>query len=110
MTKILLVCLAVLILGAASAFAADAAGNAAGAAELSLLEKILTGNFGLAVGLAVAAVGIFKVMNQNTAGGVTMIILGVLLTLLPGIYNGVYTIVCPIVSQLTSSAVNKTNC
>lgn len=81
-----------------SAHALD--GDAPGAAEVRLLEMIFTGNIGLAIGLAIAILGIFSFVKGNTAGAIVFVVLGVIITLLPGIYNGVRIIACPIASAL----------
>lgn len=71
-----------------------------GSAELHLFEKIFTGNIGLTLGLLVAAVGIFSFVNGNLVGGIIMVVLGVIITLLPGVYNGLRAIACPIAESL----------
>lgn len=78
-------------------FAAD---TSVGAAELSLLDKIFTGNIGLVLGLAVAVAGLWKFAHGDFSGAVMMMVLAVLLTLLPGVYNGLRLIVCPIARTL----------
>ncbi len=85
------------LLGAACGYAAE---GDVGAAELQLLEKIFTGNIGLTLGLIVAAVGIFTFVNGNIIGGIIMVVLGVLITLLPGVYNGLRALACPIAESL----------
>lgn len=97
MKKIILLVVAALILGAACVYADD---SPAGAAELSLLTNIFTGNIGLTLGLGVVVLGIFALIQGNSGGAIMLIILGVLITLLPGVYNGVRSITCGIAEGL----------
>ena len=79
---------------------AETTDTAAGAVEISLLTTIVTGNIGLTLGLAIAIVGIFQFIKGKTAEAVTFVVLGVLITLLPGIYNGIRSISCTVVKGL----------
>ncbi len=72
----------------------------AGEAELRLLELFLTGNYGLTLGLGVVIFGIFQIVQQNVGGGILLIVVGALIVLAPGIYNGTRMIVCPITALL----------
>lgn len=102
MTKLLLTVVAALLLGAATGYAD--AGNAgagnAGAVELDLVVRILTGNIGLLIGLVVTIMGIILFVKGDTGGAVFTVILGVLITMTPGIYNGLRFIACPIAEAL----------
>ena len=99
LTGLFCLVLALLLLVATGAYAATASG-AAGDVELRLLERIFTGNIGLTLGLIVAVFGIFSIVNGKMAGGIILIILGVIITLLPGVYNGIRVISCPIAESL----------
>jgi uncharacterized membrane protein YiaA len=85
-------------MGAACAYAEDAA--AVGAVELDFLTHIFTGNLGLILGLGIVIVGIWKVALGDTIQGIILVVLAVLITLLPQVYNGLHAIVCPIASSL----------
>ncbi|MCA3244237.1 MAG: hypothetical protein INF43_02895 [Alphaproteobacteria bacterium] len=73
---------------------------ATGEAELQLLELFLTSSYGLAIGLGVAIYGIFKFSQNDTAGGLVLVIVGACITFAPGILNGVRLFVCPITAAL----------
>jgi hypothetical protein len=63
---------------------------AAGANLKGTLEGIITGNIGLFIGLAIVILGLWTwIIKQETGAGITMIIGGVLITLAPGVFNGV---------------------
>lgn len=96
--KLLLLVVTALFAGAVYAYADN--GSDVGAVELQLLEAIFTGNIGLTLGLAVTALGIWQVIHNNLTGGLILIVLGVLVTFLPGVYNGVRMIACPIANSL----------
>jgi hypothetical protein len=97
--KTILSVLLVLLAAVSTAYAAT--GNSdVGAAEIDLFITILTGNIGIALGLGVAIIGIFRFISGNVAGGITMVVLGVIITLMPAIYNGLRLIVCPIATSL----------
>lgn len=100
MKTCLLLILAALIMGAAGVYAQNTAAEAVGGAELKLLETIFTGNIGLVMGLIIAIMGIFAFIQGNTSSGITLIVVGVLITLLPGVFNGARLIVCPIALAL----------
>lgn len=100
MKTCLLLILAALIMGAAGVYAQDAAPKAVGEAELKLLETIFTGNIGLILGLVIAIMGIITFTQGNTGAGIMLIVVGVLITLLPGVFNGARLVVCPIATAL----------
>ena len=78
---------------------------AVGAPELRLVQGFLTGNYGLLIGVATAFAGVYKLAAKADAkGGILLIILGVLFTMAPAIYNGTRLIVCPIAKALAPSA------
>ncbi len=106
MTRFLLVLFAALFMGAAGVYAQDtqtattAASTSIGGAEVKLLEAVFTGNLGLLLGLGIAIMGIFKFSQGDTGAGITLIVVGVLITLLPGVFNGMRAVVCPIATAL----------
>lgn len=76
-----------------------------GAPELKLVETFLTGNFGFFIGLATAFYGVYKIgAKADARGGTLLIIIGVLFTLIPTIYNGTRLVVCPIAKAIASTA------
>ena len=97
LSKTLAIC-AALLLSAASAYAAEA--SDVGAAEVKLLVNIFTGNIGLVIGLIVTIMGVFMFIKGDSGGAVYVVVLGVLITMLPGIYNGLRIILCPIAESL----------
>ena len=88
-----------------ASFAATATGAAgAGNTALSTLTGAITGNIGLLIGLGLAVGGLWTwIVGQNTAAGLTMIAGGILLTLSPGIFNGMSRIVAPVVNTFSGS-------
>lgn len=104
MKYLILLALALLLLGSADVWAqAQQANDAAGTVELNLLKTIVTGNIGFAFGLIVTIVGLFIIIKGNFGGGLTMIILGVLVTLAPSVYNMVYNFTCPLAEVLVGA-------
>jgi hypothetical protein len=97
--KISLMVLTALLTGAV--FSVWAEPSAVGSLEVNLLETILTGNLGLILGLAVTILGIFRIAMGKMGDGITLCIVGVLIVLTPGVYNGIRLIVDPIVKALT---------
>ena len=91
---------AALFLSAATAYATQQQSGAVGAAELNLLVAIFTGNIGLLIGLAITIMGVFQFVKGDAGGAIYTIVLGVLITMLPGIYNGLRMIACPIAESL----------
>lgn len=78
---------------------------ATGDPELALVQNFLTGNFGFLIGLATAFAGVYKIgAKADAKGGALLIILGVLFTMIPAIYNGTRIMVCPIAKALAPSA------
>jgi hypothetical protein len=90
---------AALLMGAAAAYAQQQ-DLAAGGAEFKLLQDMITGNLGYGIGLTVALIGLFIIIRGNFGGGVTMLILGVLITLAPNVFMMVRTITCPVAQAL----------
>lgn len=78
--------------------------GSAGAAEINLLNLIFNGYIGFALGLLIVTIGIFEFAMGRTERGVTLIILGVLITLLPGLYNAMIGLFCPAVNALSGGA------
>jgi len=105
--KLLLTVVAALLLGAATGYAQT--GDAAGAVELKLVQIIFTGNIGLFLGLAITIMGIIMFVQGDTGGAVFTVILGVLITMLPGVYNGLRYIACPIAVGLGGHCDSKTS-
>ncbi|MCA3244238.1 MAG: TrbC/VirB2 family protein [Alphaproteobacteria bacterium] len=69
-------------------------GNVSGAGSnlLNTLQTAITGNLGLFIGLAIVVLGLWTwIIRQETGAGITMIIGGVVITLAPGLFNGVRT-------------------
>lgn len=102
MLKGLLLLVTALVFSAACVYAdPTAAGGAVGSAEINLLKAVFTGNIGLALGLIVAFFGLYTmVVKGNFGGGLFILVLGVLITLLPTFYNGVTQVTCPIARSL----------
>ena len=101
-TSLIAVCLLVgcMLLGPlASAMAQDA-----GAAELNLLNMILNGYIGFSIGLIVAVMGVYTLAMGDTKTGAKLIILGVLITLTPGVFNSARSLFCPMTSALTGAS------
>ncbi len=66
----------------------------AGQGLLNTLQTAITGNIGLFIGLAIVILGLWTwIIKQETGAGITMIIGGVLITLAPGLFNGVRSFV-----------------
>ena len=79
-------------------------GNAAtsGNTALKTLEGTITGNIGFLIGLAIAFFGVWTwIVNQNTGAGILMIIGGVLITMVPAIFNGARSFVGGVVGQFS---------
>jgi hypothetical protein len=97
LTKLLpLVILAVLALAPLSGWAQSSVGSA----ELRLLEAIFTGNIGFAIGLILAIVGAVTFAMGEVKNGIIMLVVGVLITLLPMVFNAARSVVCPAVTAL----------
>lgn len=68
-----------------------------------MLQTLLTGNFGMFLGLGLTIWGIFKAFTQGETGsGILLIICGVALTIFPGVFNVASSIVNPIVTAITT--------
>jgi len=89
------------------AFAATTVGggsdaSSSGAEAKATLEGILTGNIGLFLGLGITVLGLWTwIIGQKTGAGIIMIIGGVLLTLAPGLFNGVREMAGGVVNQFS---------
>ena len=88
--------IAALVMSAASAWASSDVGQT----ELNLIVLLFTGQIGLALGLGVVIMGIWMIIQGKGGGGIFMIVLGVLITMLPGVYKGFRAIACPIAESL----------
>jgi hypothetical protein len=82
-------------------FAADS--NAAGAVELKLLTGLIQGQLGLFVGLIIAAMGLWMIIKGSMVPGITFLVVAVVVTSLPTVYNGITLITCPIAKSLGSN-------
>ncbi|PZP39337.1 MAG: hypothetical protein DI585_04470 [Pseudomonas fluorescens] len=69
---------------------AGGAASGAGSAATATLIGVITGNIGLLIGLGVTLLGLWTwIIGQKTGAGLTMIVGGVLITMAPGLFNGV---------------------
>lgn len=100
MKNIIHLSILVALLVGATVLSAHAATTVAGQPELTLLQNILTGVIGKFVGLLVAFIGAITLVRGNSTFGITLIVLGILITMLPGVYNGVRKITCPIIEAI----------
>ena len=82
--------------------AASTADAAAGAAEIKLLNMLFNGNIGFSLGLAIVVLGLITIVKGSMNGGLTLILLGVLITLTPGVYNSARSLFMPMVCGLWS--------
>ncbi len=78
--------------------------DAVGGAEIKLLQSIFTGYIGLALGLGVAALGAYTFAMGEASRGVFLLVIGVLITLLPMVFNAAHALVCPAVRALFGAA------
>jgi len=84
---------AVMTVMAHPAFAAGSA-SSAGDNFLTTLQDLITGRLGLFIGLAITVLGLWTwIIKQETGAGITMIVGGVLITVAPGLFNGVHDFV-----------------
>lgn len=90
----------VMVGGDAFAAATGGAGGA-GAGLLDSIEKAITGNIGLIIGLCLAVLGIWTwVVKQETAAGIMLIVGGILITITPGVFNSVRSFIDPFVKSV----------
>lgn len=81
---------ALLMVGAVSTVGVAQDATTAGGNMLDTLQGLITGQIGLFIGLAIVVLGLWTwIIKQETGAGITMILGGVLITLAPGIFNGV---------------------
>lgn len=91
-----------MLLAAANPAFAQAA--AAGGNLVSTFEDAITGNIGFFIGLAVTLIGLWTwIIKQETGAGIVMIIGGVLITLVPDIFDGMTDVVRGVVTQFSGS-------
>lgn len=83
-----LMAVATMVLGADfAAYAQDAA--TAGGNVVDTIQDAVTGNIGVFIGLAIVLLGLWTwIIKQEAGAGVVMILGGVAITMLPGIFNG----------------------
>ncbi|NBV54661.1 MAG: hypothetical protein EBR79_03000 [Proteobacteria bacterium] len=75
--------------------------SSSGRPMLDALQGAITGNIGFFIGLAITILGLWTwIVKQETGAGVVMIIGGVLITLVPGIFNGARELASGIVQQI----------
>ncbi|MCP5405697.1 MAG: hypothetical protein H6922_05705 [Pseudomonadaceae bacterium] len=87
------------------ALATNGTTGSAGAGQTVLNQIIgaITGNIGLIIGLVLAILGIWTwVVKQETAAGIMLIIGGVLITVSPGVFNTLRSMVNPVVDAAAS--------
>lgn len=101
MKKIASLVLVSLMAGASPSWAATN-NDEVGAAELSLLNSLFTGPLGYALGLAVLVMGIIEFFVNGDRKGIMLMVLGVLITLTPGVYNAASNLFVPMVCALWS--------
>lgn len=83
--------------------------SSAGGAMLSTLRDAITGNIGFFIGLAITILGLWTwIVKQETGAGIVMIIGGVLITLVPGIFDGVRGVAQGVVEQFSSGSSGRT--
>lgn len=89
-------------------FADNAA--SAGNTALNTLDKTITGNLGLILGLGLTIAGLWTwIVGQKTGAGITMIVGGVLFTLAPGMFNGARQMLGGVVDQFSGGTATETN-
>lgn len=106
MKNLLLLSFTVALLVGAIVFCASATSVTTdlGDPELKLFQSLITGNFGTFLGLLTAFIGAYTLIVKGETGfGVMLIALGVVITLLPGVYNGMRLVTCPIAEALGGS-------
>jgi hypothetical protein len=98
--------LVMLVVVASPAFAVtDSSASDAGGTILTTLEQAITGNIGFVIGLGVTILGLWTwIINQETGAGITMIIGGVLITLVPGIFDGARNMMFGVVTTLSGGS------
>ena len=63
-------------------------------------QDVITGNIGFLIGMAIAFFGVWTwIVNQNTGAGILMIIGGVLITMVPALFDGARGLVGGVVGQ-----------
>lgn len=83
-------------------FAADA--GSAGANLLGTVTDMLSGSIGTIIGLGLAFLGLWTwIVKQETAAGITMILGGVALTMLPQVFEGAKGVVGGVLTQFGST-------
>lgn len=94
----------ILLIGLVLPVTAWTAAGDAGSIEIDALSQVLTGNIGLAIGLALTAWGVFKAfVKGETGGGLLLIVCGVLLTIFPGVFNSAVGLMKPITDSLSGN-------
>jgi hypothetical protein len=70
----------------------------AGQAETSILSSILSGNLGLFIGLIAGASGVYIWLIRRESWGLILLILGVLFTAFPELFESLYNSVNPLIT------------
>lgn len=89
----------ILVLSMGISVSAHAQAQYAGIDALTTLQDMLTGNIGLTLGLGIMVIGLLTIITGKAAAGLIMILGGALLTMSPGIFNGVRSMVYGVVAQ-----------
>ncbi|RYG60784.1 MAG: hypothetical protein EON60_05895 [Alphaproteobacteria bacterium] len=71
---------------------------AVGDAELKLLNMVFTGYIGYIVAFLVVIMGAFTFATSSQKFGIALMFLGVIITLLPMVFNATRSLVCPAVT------------
>lgn len=78
------------LLGLAFTLIPEAAVAQAGSDSVKAFSGIFEGNYGLLIGLGIAALGMWMWLIDQNTWGVVMMIGGVALTAFPGLFSGLY--------------------
>jgi len=101
MKKTILATVLLTLFGGIASALAEGNGDV-GDAELALLNSIFTGPIGFSLGLIVLVMGIISFFYHGDKHGIFVIVLGVLITLTPGVYNAASNLFIPMVCSLWS--------
>lgn|GEM_PF-3532689 len=80
----------------------------AGGNFLDVLQGLLTGQLGMFIGLFMVVLGLFTgIMRKEWGAAIVMIIGGALITVSPGVFNGVRQAVGGVVSGISGGSVTQ---